>query len=201
MKKISSQKLKLKNKLKNTKVVYTDLDKTLLGPRGSLFLNDQSELTTSTAESLVALMKAGLDIVIISGRTAIQLREISRLLGLKSFIAEMGCLLSYYINGREERCRGYDFDHPSTQTLYEAIERCGAPELLLSAYKGRLEYHTPWSSGREYTHLFRGRLDVAVANVLLENKGLSGLKLTDNGIVNTKGSLENLGEVDRKSVV
>lgn len=195
MKKISSQAPELRKKLKNTEVIYTDLDKTLLGPRGSLFLNDKEELTTVTAESLVALIKFGVDIVIISGRTTSQLREISRLLGLKSFIAEMGCLLSYYIDGREEILRGYSFTHEPTISLYEAIERCGAPKLLLSTYNDRLEYHTPWSKGRQCTHLFRGSLDVAAANIMLVEKGFRALKLIDNGIVNTKGSLAHLGEV------
>jgi len=195
MKNITSQKASLRKILNDTKVIYTDLDKTLLGPRGSLFLNDKSELTTVTAKSLVALIKKGLDIVIISGRTAPQLREISRLLGLKSFIAEMGCHLSYYVDGREETLRGYTFEHPPTLTLYDAIDRCGAPELLLSAYKSRLEYHTPWSKDRQYTHLFRGQLDTAAANTLLKKNGFNGLKLIDNGIVNTKGSLKQLGEI------
>ena len=44
----------------------------------------------------------------------------------------------------------------SEGTIYEQIEASGAPALLLERYAGRLEYHTPWSTGREVSHLFRG---------------------------------------------
>ena len=40
--------------------------------------------------------------------------------------------------------------------IHEQVDRSGAPALLLERYAGRLEYHTPWSRGREVSHLFRG---------------------------------------------
>ena len=35
---------------------------------------------------------------------------------------------------------------PERGTIYEQIERSGAPALLLERFPGRLEYHTPWSA-------------------------------------------------------
>ena len=59
-------------------------------------------------------------------------------------------------------------------TIYAQIERSGAPALLLERYAGRLEYHTPWDRGREVSHLFRGSLDLAEAQRLLDERASSG---------------------------
>lgn len=185
---------KLQTELKKTKVVYTDLDNTLLGPQGCLFYTADMRYTLRPAESLVSLAKSGIDVVIISGRNATQLREVSRLLGLKNFIAELGCLISYS-NEHEEIFRNYRYPHPIDETLYQAIANAKAPELLLTTYSDRLEYHTPWSKWRECTHLFRGLLDLNKANKLLQKEGFGNLKLIDNGPVRTKGTLTALDEV------
>jgi hypothetical protein len=63
------------------------------------------------------------------------------------------------------------------------VERSGAPALLLERYRGRLEYHTPWSARREVSHLFRGAVDVAEVGGLLAGAGYDWLRLVDNGVV------------------
>jgi phosphoglycolate phosphatase len=65
----------------------------------------------------------------------------------------------------------------------EQIDRSGAPSLLLERYAGRLEYHTPWSIGRDVSHLFRGLVDLDEACALLASEGLGWLRLVDNGII------------------
>ena len=66
--------------------------------------------------------------------------------------------------------------------LFEYIEDSGVAEFLLSRYRRRIEYHTPWSSFRECTPLFRGLVDIQEANDLLEER-FPGLVLVDNGVL------------------
>jgi hypothetical protein len=68
-------------------------------------------------------------------------------------------------------------------TIFDQIERSGAPALLLEHYAGRLEYHTPWSIDREISHLFRGHVDLGEADSLLADAGLAWLRLVDNGVI------------------
>ena len=194
IKKVRTHRLALAAKLKNVKAIYTDLDNTLLGPGGCFFCDSNRELTLTPASSLIDIIRAGIDVIIISGRNAVQLREITRLMGLRNFIAELGCLISYN-NEQEEIFRNYQYKHPIDKTLYQAIAGSRVPELLLTTYPEQLEYHTPWSRQRECTHLFRGVIDTAEANALLENNGFLGLKLIDNGQVRTKGTLIHLDSV------
>jgi phosphoglycolate phosphatase len=63
------------------------------------------------------------------------------------------------------------------------VEEGGAPRLLLESYAGRLEPHAPWHRDREVSHLFRGLVDTAEANALLERSGFAGLRLVDNGAI------------------
>ncbi len=55
-------------------------------------------------------------------------------------------------------------------TILDAIEASGAPALLLEHYAGRLEYHEPWHLDRDVSHLFRGEVDAAEADALLDGR-------------------------------
>src|SRR6185369_3405703 len=68
-------------------------------------------------------------------------------------------------------------------TIYEQIEERGIPQLLFEHFEGRLEYHSPWHHGRVFSHLFRGKVDVAEANALLRERGHDDLRLLDNGAI------------------
>jgi len=179
--------------LRSVTTIYTDLDNTLLGPQSCLFLAANGSYTLEPAAALVGLLEKGVDIIITSGRNSSQLREIVRVLGLRSYIAELGCEI-YYEQGKE-RLTNYNFPVKEGQTLFAAIEASGAPQLLLSHFKGRLEYHTPWSLNQRCTHLFRGSVDVQEANQLLQEHGFSNLKLLDNGHSRTQGTLQPLAEI------
>lgn len=184
---------RLRRENPRTKVVYTDLDNTLLGPRASLFIGPDHKYSLEPAEALVGLMRAGIDVVPVSGRNNAQLREVSRLIGLPNYIAELGCLI-YYDHGREV-VKNHNFVVPPTKTLHEAITDSGAPALLLDRFRGRLEYHTPWSTRQECTHLFRGYIDVTEANNILAGESFSDLRILDNGRCNTTGALAPLPEI------
>jgi hydroxymethylpyrimidine pyrophosphatase-like HAD family hydrolase len=68
-------------------------------------------------------------------------------------------------------------------TIYEKIEARGLPKLLFEHFEGRLEYHSPWHTGRVLSHLFRGKVDVEEANRVLEEHGSDDLRLLDNGAI------------------
>lgn len=176
-----------------TRVVYTDLDNTLLGPRASLFLGPDHKYSLEPAKALVGLMEAGIDIVPVSGRNNTQLKELARLLGISNYIAEMGCLI-FYDQGRDV-LQNHSFTVPEGMNLHQAIEETGAPALLLDRFRGRFEYHTPWSRNQKCTHLFRGLIDVGEANRFLSEKGFSNLRIADNGRCRSMGNFESLPEV------
>ncbi len=157
---------------------YTDLDGTLLGLGASLFRTAEGEFTLLAARALEACHRAGVEVVIKSGRRRAQVMEDARLLGQSSYIFEVGA--GMVIDGEETFLTG-EFAPREGETVHEQIAATGAPELLLRRYEGRLEYHAPFHLGREVSHVFRGSLDAAEANELLGAEGHSALRLVDNG--------------------
>lgn len=165
----------------NPMVIYSDVDGTLLGPGGCLFLDAERKLTLTPARAIVACHLHKLDVVLISGRSRAQLHGDARVFGFENWIAELGCQLVY--NKGEVVIENAGPCRPHGRSVYRSIEESGAPRLLLDAYAGRLEYHLPWSENRECTHVMRGYVDVEEANSLLERAGHGDLKLVDNGRV------------------
>ncbi|MDO8886860.1 HAD hydrolase family protein [Candidatus Oleimmundimicrobium sp.] len=177
----------LKANLKKIKVLYTDVDGTLVGARGSLFLTANGEYTLEPAKAIVETHKNEIDVVMISGRSARQLFGDARLLGFKNYIAELGCEIVYDLGKKIIENPGCC--QITEATLYETIAKSGVVELLLKKYPDRLEYHTPWSESRKCTHVFRGFIDVKEAINLLEENGFSEFTLADNGIIKRRGTL------------
>ena len=80
----------------------------------------------------------------------------------------------------------------------EQIEATGAPALLLERFAGRLEYHTPWSIGREVSHLFRGDVDLDEVSAVLDAGRLDGCGWsTTASIPGTPSRVARLARVDR----
>ncbi len=178
----------------DVKVVYTDVDGTLVGPRGSLFATPGGGHTLAAAEAIILAKEKGVDIVMVSGRSARQLFGDARLMGLSNYIAEMGCEIVYGCG--DEIVENYPNAKEVGASLYETIAASGAIELLFGHYNGRLEYHTPWSKGRNCTHVFRGLIDTDEAGSLLKEEGYEDLKIIDNGVIGRRGSLdESLEEI------
>jgi hydroxymethylpyrimidine pyrophosphatase-like HAD family hydrolase len=161
--------------------LYTDLDGTLLGPGGSLLCGADGGFSLLGVRALEACSRADAEVVLYSGRNQGSVFNASRLLGLSAYIFELGCGL--VIDGELEWLTDGLVPSASAGSIYDQIEATGAPELLLSEFAGRLEYHTPWSVGREVSHLFRGSIDLAAAASLLDDAGLGWLRLVDNGVV------------------
>lgn len=160
--------------------VYTDLDGTLLGRGSSLFRDAEGTFSLAQARALEACERAGVEVVIMSGRREPQVHEAARLMGQTSYIYEAGC--AFAIEGEKTLMTG-DLEPDESGTIYEQIEARGVPALLFEHFDGRLEYHSPWHHGRVLSHLFRGKVDVAEANELLGERGHGDLRLLDNGAI------------------
>ena len=169
-------------------VLFSDVDGTLVGRGGSLLAGFDGSPTLAAAEALVEAGQAGLEVVLVSGRTALQLREASRLLGLRDAVGEVGGVL---LLGRTTELQWGEAPRALGATPAEAIARSGALAGLLAAFRGRLEPHAPWHEGRQGTALLRGQVEVAEADAVLAGAGFGWARLLDNGRL--RGSYPHLG--------
>ncbi len=161
--------------------LYADLDGTLLGPGGSLLRGSGGRFALEGVRALQACDRAGVEVVLYSGRRQRSVFEDSRLIGSSSYIFELGCGL--VVDDELEWLTDGVVPSEGDGTIHDQIARSGAPRLLLERYPGRLECHTPWSVGREVSHLFRGCVDLEDVSALLRDAGFDWLRLVDNGIV------------------
>jgi hydroxymethylpyrimidine pyrophosphatase-like HAD family hydrolase len=175
------------------RALYVDLDGTLLGPDGALFRAADFSFTLAGARALEACHRAGVEVVLMSGRRKVTVAENARLMAQTAYIFEAGsCLV---LDGEELWLTG-DYAPTDDATIHQQIEASGAPAMLLQTYAGRLEYHDPWHRGREVSHLFRGLVDAAEADALLAREGHGGLRLVDNGGVHRRSpALVGLADV------
>jgi hydroxymethylpyrimidine pyrophosphatase-like HAD family hydrolase len=162
--------------------LYLDLDGTLLGRGASLLHDGDGAVTIEGVRAVQACLRAGVEVVLMSGRRRAQVHEDARLLGQSSFSFESGACV--VLEGEEHWLTGELL--PGELTIAEQIERSGAPALLLERYLGRLEYHEPWHVGREVSHLFRGLVDAAEVDRVLIEHGHANLRLVDNGVVSRR---------------
>jgi hydroxymethylpyrimidine pyrophosphatase-like HAD family hydrolase len=166
--------------------VYTDLDGTLLGKDGSLVHDADGLWTMLPMRALEMCERVGAEVVMKSGRRRSSVVAAARLLGMRSYIYEVGCVL--VVDGEEEYLTD-GYEPRDGKNVFELIDESGAPMLLLSTYAGRLEYHTPWHRERDVSHLMRGSVDAAEADALLLEHGYDNLRLVDNGVIGERGNL------------
>lgn len=174
--------------LANVSILYTDLDGTLLGKGGTLLVDGETgDPSTAAAEAVVAVNQAGLEVVIVSGRSRIQLMEVARVCGWFDFIAEAGAVRSYWTGS--ERVLVYDTGlWPETlpadgRSVFEEIVESGAYEALVAAFPAQVEYHDPWHLNRDASHVLRGCMDMAAAQAVLDDRIELPLSVLDNGVV------------------
>ena len=158
------------------RVLYVDVDGTLVGPGGDLFWDD----STAPAEALLAARAAGLSVVPVTGRGRVQVRELCRLLGLPRGIGELGCI---HLEGNEARYELGDFPFVG-ETPVDAFIARGALDLVRAT--AELESHDPWNEDREATLFLRGRADVADVNKALAEHGFEWCELVDNGALSRR---------------
>jgi len=175
--------------------LYLDLDGTLLGRGASLLHDGAGEVSIAGVRAVQTCLRAGVEVVLMSGRRRAQVFEDARLLGQSSYIFEAGACVVLgggsvpastggALGGEEHWLTGELL--PGELTIAEQIECSGAPALLLDHYEGRLEYHEPWHVQREVSHLFRGLVDALEVDRLLAKHGHGDLRLVDNGVVNRR---------------
>ena len=160
--------------------VYTDLDGTLLGPRGSLFRDPEGNFSLSQARALQACDRAGVEVVVMSGRREAQVMSDSRLMGQTSYIYEAGCAVM--IDGERTYLTG-DWQPTAEQNPAERMLAAGIGDLLFERFGPRLEWHSPWHTGRELSLLMRGKVDAGEANELLAEAGHRDVRFLDNGAI------------------
>ena len=160
------------------RVLYVDVDGTLVGPGGNLLWDG----STRTVDALLRAGAAGLDIVPVSGRGRVQVFELCRLLGLPRGIGELGCV---HVEGREVRSELGDFPYLG-RTPVEAMHEEGAVAFVLQ--QEGLEPHEPWNAGREVTYLLRGHADPGALNAALDAAGFGWCRLVDNGRMRRGGT-------------
>ena len=149
--------------------LYVDLDGTLLGAGGALLCDGEGAFSLLAARALEACSRAGVEVVVVTGRRRDGLREVIRLLGVESYVFEIGGGL--VLDGEVQWLGG--------EGAFTRIAESGAPALLREHFG--LEPHAPWDAGREVSHLLRGDADPAEANALLARHGHDDLRLLDNG--------------------
>lgn len=177
--------------LSNVRVLYTDLDGTLVAPGGCVLADADGQPSTAVAEAIVDLNRAGLTVVPVSGRDCDQLFELTRLLGWRDFIAEAGAVLVSGDGRRGAATYNNGVWEPSVlqgRTPYEVIRDSGAVERLMEAFPGAIEPYSIPERPRESTHLLRGCIDADAARALLADIE-PPIELVDNGALRSRGSL------------
>ena len=162
--------------------LYTDLDGTLLGRFGSLFADADGNFSRNQALMLEACHRAGVEVVVMSGRREAQVHSDSRLIGQSSYIYEAGC--GMVIDRERTILTGERWMPDETGSPAERIVASGLPARLFEHFAGRLEWHAPWHEGRVLSLLFRGAVDVAEANELIAaDADGEDLRFLDNGAI------------------
>ena len=150
------------------------------------------------AEALVALKRAGIEVIIVTGRNGSQGSEFLRLFNLQTYIAEVGCLvvegsglqgkplfeLGEWANAVLADGLGPG-ELPDGVTPYQLIRSSGVIERLIAAFPGKLELHVPYPDERKVTYALRGLVDGDKVEQLLADEKLP-LELMDNGEIHPK---------------
>jgi hypothetical protein len=166
------------------RVIYTDMDGTMLGPWGSLVhaLDDDATpvLTLEPVTALVDLHRARVPLVLVSGRHAAGLRDLCTLLSAEGFVGEMGGVIGWDRGHTWEVLRGaMPDDLPGTP--WDVIHAAGLVEELHRRFD--LEYHAPWHLNHQADVLLRGNADVAEVEAWLTDQGFGWLVMLDNGVL------------------
>jgi len=169
----------IKKRVKDLRVIYTDLDGTLLNHEGCLIKDGNGNYYLEAIKQLEKINKKDWDVVLVSGRNRIQLRYNAQIIGVKNYIAELGCELVHDLG--EKVYFTYDNKKVRYDIRYGSRDLSDIVKLLKEKFPGKIESNIEWSKYRSSTILFFGEIDLDLANKLLEEKGYKGLVLVDNG--------------------
>jgi len=181
-----------REQLARVRILYTDIDGTLVSGTGSILTSADGTPSTALATTIVRVAKAGLTVVPVSGRTLLQLREVTQLLGWHGYIAEAGGVIVHGLGmSADVRIETGDWVPGIISeeiTPFEAITDAGAVEALMDAFPGRIEPYTSWRVDHYVSLLLRGCLNHDQAQTVLDRLPLP-IDLVDNGLVRNPGTL------------
>jgi hydroxymethylpyrimidine pyrophosphatase-like HAD family hydrolase len=167
--------------LPGARIVYSDLDGTMVGPRGSFWHTARRDLAADPAGALLELHRAGVPLVLVSGRTFEQVIEAARIFAADGAIAELGATVAWDAGRGNHRLRGEFPEGFGERTPMAAMAELGIVEQLIAGHPGRLEWHAPWHTTHDADALLRGRVDPIAVDAWLAEQGAGWLTLKDNG--------------------
>jgi hypothetical protein len=165
------------------RIVYTDLDGTMVGPRGSFWHTADRELTADPAAALLALHRAGIPLVLVSGRTFEQVVEAARIFAADGAIAELGATIAWDVGRGTHQLTGDLPEKYAGRTPMDVMAELGVVVQLIADHPGRLEWHAPWHATHTTDALLRGRVDPLAVDAWLAERGTGWLTLKDNGAI------------------
>ncbi|MFQ1003494.1 HAD family hydrolase [Modestobacter sp. SSW1-42] len=166
-----------------TRIVYTDLDGTMVGPHGSFWTAAGGGWTSAAADALLQLHRSGVPLVLVSGRTATQLMETARVFAADGAIAELGSLVTWDGGTRSRLLTGALPEQYAGREPVDVLAELGVVEELMADHPGRVEWHAPWHATHSADALLRGRVDAAAVDAWLAERGWGWLTMNDNGEV------------------
>ena len=148
----------------------------MVGPHGCFFLDEDRSVTLDPARALTDLLRSGIALVLVSGRTQVQLVEACAIFGADGYVAELGAVVGWDRGRQRHLLRG---------AMPEELDSIPPPLIaeFLDRYAGRLEYHDPWHEGHQIDVMLRGQVDVKEVNDWLAGQGAGWLALHDNGLL------------------
>jgi hypothetical protein len=165
------------------RIVYTDLDGTMVGARGSFWHTADGVPTAEPAAALLELHTAGVALVIVSGRTADQVTEAGRIFAADGAIAELGSLVTWKGGRARHQLTGELPAEYAGRTPMDVMAELGVVERLIAEHPGRLEWHSPWHADHTADAMLRGRVDPLAVDAWLAGEGAGWLTLKDNGAI------------------
>jgi phosphoglycolate phosphatase-like HAD superfamily hydrolase len=165
------------------KVLYTDLDGTMVGPYGNFFAADDRTPTLAPARALLELHRAGVALVLVSGRTRLQLQEAALIFGADGFVAELGALVGWDHGRSVQVLPGAMPAAYGDRLPIDVMASLGLPAGLFDRWPGQLQWHAPWHAGHEADAMLRGHVDVPEVEAWLAEQGWDWLRLRDNGVL------------------
>src|SRR3954454_11546778 len=153
----------------------------MVGPRGSFWHTADRRLTAEPAMALLELHRAGVPLVLVSGRTHAQLLEATRLMAADGAIAELGALVSWD-GARETRMLPGEMpaEHDGRAPI-EVMTELGVVERLFAEHPRQLEWHAPWHATHTADAMLRGRVDPLSVDAWLAQRGAGRRRLQDKG--------------------
>ncbi len=182
--------------LSEVKAIYTDVDGTLLAPGGSFLRNTSGEVSYELAQKICELQKAGIKIILVSGRNQKVLNELARLFSLDGYISELGTVIAHKTEtgySNEYFLGEFEFKEDEYASPFEQVLKSGLPDKLIQNFSGRLEHSMPYALERSVTQSLWGNIDEDEASDMVKASKLP-FELVNNGIIHPKEHGLSLGK-------